>query len=670
MATTEQVTPAIQAIWERSREEIVRRVETLEEAVGAMLDRRLDENLRARAERDAHKLAGSLGMFGLPRGSELARELEQALAAVPAPSEAPLLAELTLALVAEVESRPAASKEEGDVAPVAMADGHALLLVGPDPELIERLSVEALGRGLRPRSAATSAGARELVASESPDVAVLDISFADGAGEGLQLIEDLAGRDHPVAVVALTASEALIDRVEVARRGACGFVQRTRPAPRVIDAVSEAIERRDSPRAKILAVDDDPAISRALEAMLASHGLAITTLNDPLRFWDTLDEVAPDLVVLDLDMPGLDGIDLCRVLRTDERMSQLPVLFLTGVADAGSVQRIFEAGADDYVSKPIVGPELVTRILNRLERVKLLRDLAERDGLTGVATRRRATVDLENLTAMSDRFGQPVSLALLDVDRLRELNDRLGYTAGDAALRRLGEMLIGSLRGEDTIGRWGGEEFIVGMYGMAREDGVQRIAEVLEGFRREEVDDRGSASPRLAFSAGVAEYPRDGRDLHELCRAADNALYRAKAAGRNRVLPASKVGAPEGSEVVVVEDDSALASVLVDSLETRGHRTRWITDGRDAVAALAGAGPELSPELVVLDVDLPGLDGLSVLRRLASEEVLSATRVIMLTARSGESEVLEALELGAFDHVAKPFSVPVLMQRIRRALRR
>lgn len=110
--------------------------------------------------------------------------------------------------------------------------------------------------------------------------------------------------------------------------------------------------------------------------------------------------------------------------------------------------------------------------------------------------------------------------------------------------------------------------------------------------------------------------------------------------------------------------------MLIESLETRGHRTRWLNDGQEAVAALSGAAPEISPSLLLLDVDLPGLDGLSVLRRLARDDVLSRTRVIMLTARAGEAEVVEALELGAFDHVAKPFSVPVLMQRVRRALRR
>jgi diguanylate cyclase (GGDEF)-like protein len=665
------VPAAVEAVWERSRERTAGRIGTLEEAIGAMLDDSLSEDLRAQAERDAHKLAGSLGMFGFPRGSEIARELEQALAA-PAPSQAFHLAELALALSAEIDSRPAAldTNGDGDAAP---ADGRALLLVSLDPELIERLSVEARGRDFRLRSAGTSAGAHELVAMEPPDAAVFDVNFAeDGADEALKLIEDLTGREPPIPVVVLTGSEALLDRVEVSRRGGRGFVRRTRPAAQVIDAVSATMERRDSARFKLLAVDDDPAISDALEALLAPGGMAITTLNDPLRFWEVLADVAPDLLVLDLDMPELDGIDLCRAVRTDERFGQLPVLFLTGRTDADSVQRIFEAGADDYVNKPIVGPELVTRILNRLERIKLFRDLAERDGLTGVATRRRATAVLDDFLAMSDRFDQPVSFALLDLDHFKQLNDRLGHTAGDAALRRLGEMLIDAFRGEDVIGRWGGEEFVVGMYGMARDDGVQRIAEVLEGLRREEFKGGGGASGRLSFSAGVAEYPRDGGDLHELYRAADDALYTAKAAGRNRVLSAgSKVGAaPEGPDVVVVEDDPTLASVLIDSLETRGYSTRWIDDGQEAVAALAGASPEVSPALVVLDVDLPGLDGLSVLRRLARDDVLSGTRVIMLTARSGEAEVLEALELGACDHVAKPFSVPVLMQRIRRALRR
>ena len=682
MLDEREVPTAIQEIFEKSRGELDRRVGTLEEAVSALLGEGLGEDLRASAERDAHKLAGSLGMFGLPRGSELARSLEQALdqPGGPAPGEAPRLAESVLALRGQLDAqvqRPEPGSEATNPASSSprAQDGRALLLVSPDPQLSERLSVEALRRNLRPRRAPTCAAARQLAATEAPDAAVLDVSFDDSVNndeESLELLAELTRLEPPVPVLVLTGSEALVDRVEVARRGGRGFVARTRSADQVIDAVSEQLERSKATQAKVLAVDDDPVASAALAILLGSSGLAVTTLNDPLRFWEVLENQAPDLVVLDLDMPNVDGVDLCRAVRADVRFGQLPVVFLTANTDPDCVTQIFEAGADDYVSKPIVAPELMTRILNRLDRVRLFRDLADKDSLTGVLSRRRSAAAIEDLLAMADRFGQPVSLAQIDLDHFKRMNDELGHATGDDALRRFGELLTETFRGEDVVGRWGGEEFVVASYGMPRDDGVQRVAEMLEKFREVRFTGRDGSGMRLTFSAGVAEYPRDGADLHELYRAADDALYRAKTAGRNRVLPADlEAGAETGGlDVMVVEDDETLAGVLIDSLQTRGYRTHWLDDGQEAVAALSGSNPEFSPSLILLDIDLPSLNGLAVLRRLAADDALDRSRVLMLTARAGEAEVVEALELGAFDHIAKPFSVPVLMHRIRRALKR
>lgn len=662
---------AVRAIFERSRGELSLRVQTLEAMVVALFAGALDESLRAAAERDAHKLAGTLGMFGIPRGSEIARELEQAAAVAGGPARAatPRLAELVLELRRQLDAGPGAAPGEQNADPGG-SDGCGLLVVSGDRALREQLCSEALGSRLRPRGAASAAAARALVATETPDAAVLDL--AGGDHEALALLADLAGDELPVAVVVLTGSGDLVDRVEVAGCGARGFIQRTRPPGEVIAAVSATIERRALAQETVLAVCDDPASREALLALLAPLGLRVTALSEPHQLWEQLEEIDPDLLVLDLDMPGLDGIDLCRAVRADVHFGQLPVLFLTAAADARTVQRIFEAGADDYVNKPIVGEELVVRIRNRLDRVRLHRELAERDGLTGASSRRKSTAALEDLIALARRFEQPLSLALIDLDRFKALNDRLGHAAGDDALRRIGEMLAEAFRGEDVIGRWGGEEFVLGMYGMARDDGIQRVAELLESFRGESFSGRDGRVARISFSAGVAEFPRDGQSLDELYRAADTALYQAKAGGRNRVMPAGSPSPALSQQpaVVVVEEDALLANLLVEALETRGHRTRWVDDGVDALAALAGPDPEVSCDLIVLDVDLPGLDGLSVLRRLAEDGVLELTRVIMLTARSGEREVLEVLELGAFDHVAKPFSVPVLMQRVRRALRR
>ncbi len=661
----------IEAIWEKSRDETARRIATVEEAVTAMLAGDLSDGLRGAAERDAHKLAGSLGMFGFPTGSELARQIEHAFRRSGGPDHAdlPRLAELTLELREEFETR-ANGSSAGDVIEAPAPQGIALLIVSSDGALVERLWVEALARHLRPFRAASSNEARRLIAAGLPEAVLLDVSFTgEDAIDDLGLLEDLAESDPPIPVVVLSGTETLLDRVEVARRGGRAFVARTRTPWQMIDAVSETVAQLHRSNTKILAIDDDPAISATVQALLGEHGLSVSTINDSLGFWDSLEEVRPDLLVLDLDMPQLNGIDLCMAVRSDSRFGQLPIVFLTARTDAASVQRIFDAGADDYVTKPIVAPELVTRVLNRLERVTLLRQFAERDSLTGIPNRRRSTAVLEDLLAMSDRFGQPLALAAIDLDSFKGLNDRLGHAAGDSALQRLATMLVEAFRGEDVVGRWGSDEFIAGMYGMARDDGVQRLAEVLESFRAQELTGRGGATVRMTFTAGVAEYPADGSDLHELYQSADEALHAAKEAGRNRVLAAGARSAGNASNVVVVEDDKVLAEVLIDSLKTRGHRPRWIVDGQDAVAALTGPNAELRPDLVLLDVNLPGLDGLSVLRCLARDGVLIRTTVIMLTARSEESEVLEALELGAVDHVAKPFSVPVLMQRVRRALR-
>jgi len=662
---------AIQAVFEENREGLSERVDGLEAAVSALLAGGLGEVQRTSAARDAHKLAGSLAMFGLEDGSDCARELEHSLKQPDGPifSEVPRLAELALDLRECLDSAAAAPPEAGRP---ATSDAGSLLIVSSDPELCERLSVEALGRDLQPRSAATPAGARRLIESDSPDGAVLDVNFGQGVSEGLDLLADLAHRDPPVPVVVLTGSEALVDRVEVARRGARLFVARTRPATQVIAGVREQIGRVRSGDAKVLAVDDDPAISSAVAAILESRGMSVTTLDDPLGFWELLEATEPDLLILDLDMPGLNGIDLCQAVRADGRFGQLPIVFLTGTTEPAWVEQIFEAGADDFVAKPIVGPELATRVRNRLDRVRLYRDLAEKDGLTGVASRRGATGAIEALLASANRFGQPVAFALIDVDEFRDLNAGLGHTTGDAVLRRLGTLMAETFRSEDVIGRWGDNEFVLGMSGLARDDAVQRVAETLEVFRQEWFTGHEGRRIQVSFSAGVAEYPGDGASLHQLDRAAADAVRAAKASGRDRVLPAGAHAEAETHpfDVVVVEDDEVLAGLLIDSLETRGYRTRWLKDGQDALTALSGAEPDVSPALVLLDVDLPGLDGLSVLRRLAEDDVLSRTRVILLTARAGEQEVVGALELGAFDYVAKPFSLPVLMQRVRSAMRR
>ena len=275
-----------------------------------------------------------------------------------------------------------------------------------------------------------------------------------------------------------------------------------------------------------------------------------------------LEEEEPDLVVLDFDMPGVTGVELCRALRNEPRWATLPVVFLTSRADADSVRAVFDAGADDYVTKPFVGPEVVARILNRLERVRLFLALAETDQLTGLANRARSVELLESYLRLANRTGQPLCVAVLDVDRFKQINDRHGHAMGDAVLQGLGAAIRRTFRGEDVGARWGGDELVIGLYGMADGDGRERLGRFLEDIRALRFGARGEVA--VTLSAGLAQYPRDGDGVDDLYRAADRALCAAKAEGRDRVLVHDRDAGAGGRtvDVAIVEDDAVLGALL------------------------------------------------------------------------------------------------------------
>jgi diguanylate cyclase (GGDEF)-like protein len=527
---------ALRAIWQKHRAGVLERVGLIERAVSALTESELDEQLRVQAHRAAHSLIGSVGTFGFIRASEAARELELALAE-PAPAHAPAMSMLIGVVRRELQSEVFAPASPQRTEPTG--DRLRIMVVDDDSELCERIATEAVSREMHCDTAASPQEARTLCAEHPPVIVLLDLAFPpDGMADAYALLSELSAATPPIPVLVLTGTGTFTDRVEAARRGSRAFLAKSLLPAEVLNAVEQFLARDRLATTRVLVVDDDPAMLDAICALLRPHDLKISTLVDPLRFWETLEEVAPELLILDVDMPGVNGLELCLTVRNDLRWSRLAVIFVTARTDTGTVEEIFNAGADDYIAKPIVGPELVSRVANRLERVRLYRAHAETDYLTGLANRAQADEGLAQLAALADRFSEPLSVAMLDIDYFKLVNDRHGHAMGDRVLRRLGEHLRRDFRGNDVVGRWGGEEFIIGMYGMTRQNGVNRVADTLKRFGHEEFT--GSQETlQVSFSAGVAEYPLDGPDVHAVSRAADQALYRAKATGRACVLAAS-----------------------------------------------------------------------------------------------------------------------------------
>jgi diguanylate cyclase (GGDEF)-like protein len=526
---------AVAGLWTRFKSSILGRVEIVEQAISALLEGDLSDELRRKAEQESHKLAGSVGSFGFKEASRLAGDLERSFRGVVTlgQEQALLLSELVAALRHELETGPAGYLTEPP-AP-ARDDRPLLLVVDSDRTLAQQLAIEAGNREVRTEIADGLRAARRMLMQRRPDVAMVDLSLPQDARGTLLLLEELAALDPPVPTLVLTARDSLIDRVEVARRGGRGFLQKPLSPSEVMDAVTQLLSRISALESKILVVDDDPVILAALKTLLEPKRIHVITLAEPLRFWEELERISPNLLILDVEMPHLNGIELCRVVRNDPRWCGLPIVFLTAHTDPETLQQVFAAGADDFAGKPIVGPELLTRINNRLEHARLYRLFVETDPLTGVANRRKSIPMLNQLIRLANRMHQPFSFAMLDVDNFKKINDAHGHAVGDQVLRRLGTILAKTFRGEDVVARWGGEEFAVGMFGMRQQDAVQRITDALEAFRQQAFASAAVGAFHVTFSAGVAQYPGQGTDLQSLYRAADKALYEAKKAGRNCV---------------------------------------------------------------------------------------------------------------------------------------
>ena len=231
----------------------------------------------------------------------------------------------------------------------------------------------------------------------------------------------------------------------------------------------------------------------------------------------------------------LSGIDLCQVIRNDSRWNRLPVLLLSAHSDAEMVHRGFTARADDFLSKPVVVAELLTRIQTRLEQRKLW-EMTDVDELTGVGLRRKTLQSLSQLLQLARRQQQPFSLTILDVDHFKQINDQYGHQEGDRVLGYLGRLLLQSFRAEDVVGRWGGEEFVVGMYGISPQAGVGRVTEVLHQLSQHRFTAIDGSSFSVTFSAGIAQLAADGNDWQTLYQKADERLYQAKVQGRNQIV--------------------------------------------------------------------------------------------------------------------------------------
>lgn len=369
-----KVLSVVAEIRAKLRANFIEKVAIFDRAIAQIQTRTLEEELRREAQAQAHKLVGSLGTLGLPQGSEVARKLEHLFKPenVLKPGSVQKIEEF-LHLLKQIFDRP--PEPESEVV-AEVSQQRRILIVDDDILQSDQLKIAASDSEFEIEVANSPQAARIAISQQPPDAILLDLSFSRTQENGLTLLAELRTEKPDIPVMVFSGHNQLSDRIEVARLGASGFLHKSLPPADILKAVAQLLDRTGPAEAKVMVVDDDVHLLAALKMILQPWGLQVTTLDEPEKFWEVLETTCPDLLILDVEMPGYSGIELCLAVRNDLRWSKLPVLFLTAHSESETVRQMFVAGADDYVNKPIVEPELIARLLNRLERTQLRHRLA------------------------------------------------------------------------------------------------------------------------------------------------------------------------------------------------------------------------------------------------------------------------------------------------------
>lgn len=428
---------------------------------------------------------------------------------------------------------------------------------------------------------------------------------------------------------------------------------------------------------EILIIDDDVELVAFLRESLEKQSYYVSIALSAERGFKIFYESKPDLILLDILLPDRSGIDVLNQIIGKAKKERIPIMIISGEHSKDIQKYAYSLGVMDYIQKPVDIGLFLVLIKNRFELKKEWQKSIIVDELTGAFNRKYFNQTMKQLTSDFRRTSRTFSLALLDLDHFKHVNDTYGHLVGDEVLQTFSELVRQSIRVEDTFCRYGGEEFALFMPNTSAESALLVIERIQEKFAsREFLAKRESF--HVSFSCGITEISEQQQETDKLIDEADRALYSSKYSGRNQTTLYSE-GLLTGQRetilnVIIVDDDPLIRRII------SGNFAAWKPGNMAEVKVNSFADGALFlnsewyvPEekyIILLDGVMPGLDGLEVLEKIRSNYPEVNILVIMLTGRTDQRDIIHALQMGADDYVIKPFYLPELLTRIERLAHR
>jgi len=413
----------------------------------------------------------------------------------------------------------------------------------------------------------------------------------------------------------------------------------------------------------VLLVEDDPLLVRVLEKQLASTHQVFCIAKTLKESELALSQKDISLVLLDLMLPDGDGRDLLLRVRQNPATANIPVIVLSCKVGQDVKTECFALGADAFFEKPYDPIALSTAIAAKLHRAANASSPGSLDPVTHLPNRMVFYRAFAQTAQLASRTQEPLTIAILDLDRFKSINDISGHQMGDRVLQTFASLLMQTLRTSDVIARWGGEEFAVLFPNTDLTQARFALNKALAALRKKTFEAPDKRQFRITFSAGVTPVT-PGMSADAAIAEADRYLYLAKALGRNHVLSKEDSVDRLKRNILLVEDDDFMASLLRRFLEKAGFRIFHAKNGEIALALCS----EAVFSLITLDVKLPDIDGFKLLERFRENHAVRHVPVIMLTSKGDEEDVIRGFRLGADDYIVKPFSPSQFLARANRLL--
>ncbi|MFW6288385.1 MAG: diguanylate cyclase [Spirochaetota bacterium] len=513
-----------------------------------------------------HKLAGSAATFGFHHVTACAKRLEHALDELVEEERSPrdgdrhsirmLVSELSEAArfrspdaapleeLEEVDANgdpvPEGSENRQEYMPPASAsrsadDRRLVIVLTRNAELSQSLVERFSFYGFETISLVDPSELSGPIGPGCFTAVVLDVAYIENdpavAEDVLSIVETGEGRIH---IVYVSDRDDFSVRLLAVRTAGDAFFSSPVDTSRVIDTVDGLTSGGGGEPYHVLIVDDDAEQVSYHALVLQRAGMITSVVSDPEYMFAVLIESKPDLILMDMYMPGCSGPELATMIRQQEAFVGVPIVFLSVETDEDKQFEAVSRGGDGFLCKPIRPQHLVTAVSNRVERTRSMRFFMERDSLTGLLNHTHLMQSLSTEVQRAERVGRPLCFAMIDIDHFKTVNDSYGHLTGDRVLKSLSRLLFDRLRKTDVIGRYGGEEFGIVMFNVDVANATRILNSIREDFSTMQ-HETGERRFAVTFSGGIASFPTyDGPG--PISEAADKALYAAKEKGRNRIV--------------------------------------------------------------------------------------------------------------------------------------